>query len=189
MAKAVEIKQKNMAEQEYSLLGAILDKLITYLVKALMFAFKFTFYLCILFLQMIINIIQFCLDHIFKNYFEQWDYYIKRKEKQEKDLMQIEIIEDNKTYKHTYKMNRNKQYQDIYGQLEQVIGVAIEYDREIAINKEIAQDIFLKIDRLTQEAERNALEEGYKFCVDTNAKYQNRNIYLEYMREQILKGE
>lgn len=190
MAKAIEIKEKNVvAEEEYSLLGAVLDKLITYLTRALMFAFKFSFYLCMLFLQLIINVIQYCLDYVFENYFERWDYFIKRREDKERDLMQIEILEDNKTYKHMYKMNRNKQYQEIYEQLEQVIGSAIEYDREIAINKEVAQDVFLKIDRLTQEAERNALEEGYKFCIDTNAKYQNRNIYLEYMREQILKGE
>lgn len=189
MAKAIEIKEKNIAEQEYNLLGVILDKLITCLTKTLMFAFKFCFYICMLFLQLIVNVIQYCLDWIFENHFETWDYYIKRKERQEKDLMQIQIIEDNKTYKHMYKMNRNKQYQDIYEQLEQAIGPAIEFDREVSINKQIAQDVFLKIDKLTQEAERNALTEGYKFCFDTNGRYQNRDIYLEYMREQILKGE
>lgn len=190
MAKAIEIKEKDIViEQEYSLLGAVLDKLITYLVKALMFAFKFCFYICMLFLQLIINIIQHCLDHVFENYFEKWDYFVKRREFKQNELMQIQIIEDNKTYKHMYKMQKNKQYQDIYEQLEQVIGPAIQFDREITLNKEIAQDVFLKIDKLTQEAERNALTEGYVFCVDTNGKYQNRNIYLEYMREQILKGE
>ena len=84
-------------------------------------------------------------------------------------------------------MKRNKEYEAIYEELENYLSAAIEFDREIAINKEIARDIFLKIDKLTQNAERNAIEEGYKFCVDTNAKYQNRDIYLEYMREQILK--
>ena len=190
MAKAIEIKEKDITiEQEYSLLGVILDKIITYLTKALMFAFKFCFYICMLFLQLIINIIQYCLDLVFENYFERWDYFIKRREFKQNELMQIEILEDNKTYKHMYKMQRNKQYQQVYEQLEQAIGPAIEYDREVSINKEVARDIFLKIDKLTQEAERNALTEGYKFCFDTNGRYQNRDIYLEYMREQILKGE
>ena len=84
-------------------------------------------------------------------------------------------------------MKRNKEYEAIYEELENYLSAAIEYDREIAVNKEIAQDIFLKIDKLTQNAERNAIEEGYKFCTDTNGKYINRDIYLEYMREQILK--
>lgn len=173
--------------EKQSIANTVLDKILSCLIKAMLFAFKFSFYLCMLFLQLIINVIQYCLDWAFESYFERWDYFIKRRQDKENELLKIELIEDNKTYKHLYKMKRNKEYEAIYEELENYLSAAIEFDREIAINKEIARDIFLKIDKLTQNAERNAIEEGYKFCVDTNAKYQNRDIYLEYMREQILK--
>lgn len=173
--------------EKQSIVNTVLDKILSYLIKALLFAFKFGFYLCMLFLQLVIDVVQYCLNWVFQSYFEQWDYFIKRREDKERELLKIELIEDNKTYKHTYKMQKNKQYEAIYEELENYLSAAIEFDREIAINKEIAQDIFLKIDKLTQNAERNAVTEGYKFCIDTNGKYQNRDIYLEYIREQILK--
>lgn len=177
---------QNVIEKQ-SITNTVLDKILSCLIKAMLFAFKFSFYLCILLLQLIVDVVQYCLNWMFQNYFEQWDYFIKRREDKERELLKIEVLEDNKTYKHTYKMCRNKQYNSIYEELENYLSAAIEFDTEIAIDKKTAQDIFLKIDKLTQNAERNAIEEGYKFCTDTNGKYINRDIYLEYMREQILK--
>ena len=179
---------QNIVEKQ-SVTNIILDKILSCLIKAMLFAFKFSFYLCMLFLQLIINVIQYCLNWVFESYFERWDYYVRRREDKENELLKIEILEDNKTYKHLYKMSKNKQYETIYEELENYLGLAIEYDREIAIDKRTAQDIFLKIDKLTQNAERNAVQEGYKFCIDTNGKYINRDVYLEYMRERILRED
>ena len=75
--------------EKQSIANTVLDKILSCLIKAMLFAFKFSFYLCMLFLQLIINVIQYCLDWAFESYFERWDYFIKRRQDKENELLKI----------------------------------------------------------------------------------------------------
>ena len=53
----------------------------------------------------------------------------------------------------------------------------------------MAEDILKKINVLVFEAEKNALREGYKFSKETKYQLNEEDVYPNYIKDRVMRGE
>lgn len=145
--------------------------------KAMKFCIKFSLYLCIRFLQMVIDFISNLLD---------FDNFLKQDQQDtEESLLEVEVIEDGN--RHEYKLKRSKLYDSKYEDIEKLLKSTNGYD--VCIEKSMAEDILKKINVLVFEAEKNALKEGYKFSRETRHELDEEDVYTNYIKSRVMRGE
>lgn len=160
------------------------------LFKRLIKALKFSAYLIISFMELLIKIM--------KVLFNLNDYRPLRAITESKNSILNRIAEKNiKQYKvkfatehltrHTYEFDRsnlyNSTYKDIQGKLKEFA------DNGIAINQDIYRDILRKIDIITVEVEKKALQEGYSYASFTKYRLSDEEVFDDYIQYKVMRGE
>lgn len=149
--------------------------------KGICFCFKFSIYLIISFLQMIINIIYTLMD------FDNWGFLNRRNEVKEDRLLEVEVVENENTSKHEYVVKRSAKYNSMYEGIEGLLQV--DSGQQAVIDDMMAEDILKKIDIIVCESEKNALQQGYKFARETKYILNDGEVYESYIKSRVMRGE
>ena len=89
--------------------------------------------------------------------------------------------------RHEYNFQRTEEFLAQYSYLQKKLQKIA--DNEIIINTEIYRDIFKRISILIAEAENKALKEGYDYARRSHYQLYDDEIYENFMRDKVLKGE
>lgn len=89
--------------------------------------------------------------------------------------------------RHTYHFERSELYSNTYKYIQEKLKDFA--DNNITINQDIYKDILNKIDILTVEADKKALQEGYNYAKTTKYKLSNEEVYNDFLQYQIMRGE
>lgn len=152
--------------------------IIKLLYKGICFCLKFSIYLVLSFLQMIIDICYKLMD------FDNWSFLNARQEDDER-LLEIEV--DENSTRHEYKMKRSKEFKEKHDEIANLL--KIDSKREIIIDNTVSKDILQKIDIIVYESEKNALRKGYKFARETKCILEDEEIYSKYIESRVMRGE
>lgn len=161
------------------LFSTIMTLMMTLLFKGMCFCFKFSVYIIISFLQMVINLIYKLMD------FDNWDFLNKRNQVKEDRLLEVDVLEGSS--KHEYIVKRSAKYDSLYEGIEGLLQV--DSGQQAVIDNVIAEDILKKIDIIVYESEKNALQQGYKFARETKYILQDGEIYESYIKSRVMRGE
>lgn len=173
------MQEANMFDKEQN--NELFSKLMTLLLKGMCFCFKFSVYLVISFIQMIINIISTLMD------FENWDFLNKRRNFEDDKLLQVQVDESRNTSKHEYVVKRSKQYNKVHGEIENLL--SLNRNQQAVLDSYMAEDVLAKIDIVVYESEKNALKQGYKFARETKYILEDGEIYESYIKSRVMRGE
>ena len=89
--------------------------------------------------------------------------------------------------RHEYNFQRSEQFLAQYKYLQSELKRIS--DNKILINDDIYKDIFKRISILVAEAENKALREGYNHARNTRYKLYDDEIYNDFVKDRVLKGE
>ncbi|MGM9535942.1 MAG: hypothetical protein ACI3VR_11840 [Intestinibacter sp.] len=171
------MQQSDLIQEEKN--NSLFSICMTYVLKGICFCFKFSIYLAISFLQMLINIISSLMD------LENWDFLNRRNEIKEDRILEIEVLEGSS--KHEYVVKRSAAYNKMHEGIETLLQV--NSDQQAVIDNIVAEDILKKIDVIVYESEKNALQQGYKFARETKYILQDGEIYESYIKSRVMRGE
>lgn len=92
-----------------------------------------------------------------------------------------------KLTQHTYEFERSELFSSTYKDIQEKLKDFA--DNGVVINHDIYKDILNKIDILTIEADRKALQEGYRYAKVTKYKLQDNEVYSDFIQYKIMGGE
>lgn len=153
-----------------------LTVIIKLLYKGICFCLKFSIYLVLSFLQMIIDICYNLMD------FDNWSFLNAR---QDERLLEIEV--DENSTRHEYKVKRGKEFTQKHDEIAKLLKV--NSNSEVVIDNIISNDILQKVDIIVYESEKNALRQGYKFARETKCILEDGEIYSKYIESRVMRGE
>lgn len=157
----------------------LFSTIMTLLLKGMCFCFKFSVYIIISFLQMVINLIYKLMD------FDNWDFLNKRNQVKEDRLLEVDVLEGSS--KHEYVVKRSAKYDSLYEGIEGLLQV--DSGQQAVIDDVMAEDILKKIDIIVYESEKNALQQGYKFARETKYILNDGEVYESYIKSRVMRGE
>lgn len=160
------------------------------LLKLTLRILKFGLYACISFLELLLKILKVLLN--------MTEYYPLQPLTEAKNSFlnriaseQINKYEINysiaKLTKHTYEFERSELFSSTYKYIQEKLKDFS--DNNVAINENIYKDILTKIDILTVEADKKALQEGYNYAKLTKYKLSDNEVYNDFLQYNILRGE
>ena len=178
---------KEKPEQiEYSLYFELLKKLL----KGTMELLKCGLYVAISFIELIIKIIKvlFNLNDYkpFQSLIDIKDNLLNGRAEKQIDKYKVKFATEHLT-RHTYEFERSDLYNDTYKYIQEKLKAFA--DNNVAINQDIYRDILNKIDILTVEVEKKALQEGYSYASFTKYRLQDDDIFNDYIQYKIMRGE
>lgn len=161
------------------------------LLKLTIRALKLSLYICISFIEMFIKLLKalFGLNEDYrpfkavtdtKNTF--FNHIAQRNINQYKIQFASDILS-----RHEYNFEKSEQFLAQYKYLQDKLKDMAE--NKVLINEDIYRDIFKRISILVSEAENKALQEGYNHARKTRYRLYDQEIYEDYIRDKVLKGE
>lgn len=152
-------------------------------------ALQFVLYLCVTFIQLFINLIR----SLFLNEYEPFgpvketgNNFLDRIANKRINRYRIQFAAEHLS-RHEYNFQKSEQFLAQYKYLQDKLKDIS--DNQILINDEIYRDIFKRISILVSEAENKALQEGYNHARKTRYRLYDQEIYEDYIRDKVLKGE
>lgn len=171
-------------ESPYLVIGKAIGKLI-------LKVFKFSIYICIATLELIIKLIKALFN---LNEYNPLGFISEAREKALDDRAAKNINKERmrfateKLTRHTYEFERSEIYNLVYKEIQDKLKDFA--DNNVAINRDIYKDILNKIDILTVEVEKKALDEGYNYATFTKYRFSDEEeIYSNFIEYKIMKGE
>ena len=160
------------------------------LFKGLIKALKFSTYLVISFLELLIKIMKVLFNlndyRPLRAITEGKNSIIYRIADSNINQYRVKFVADNLS-RHEYNFQRSEQFLAQYSYLQKELQKIA--DNQIVINTDIYRDIFKRISILVAEAENKALKEGYNYARETKYKLYDNDIYNDYIRDKVLKGD
>lgn len=160
------------------------------LFKGLIKALKFSLYLVISFLELLIKIMKVLFNlndyRPLRAITEGKNSILNRIADSNINQYRVKFVAENLS-RHEYNFQRSDQFLAQYSYLQKELQKIA--DNEIVINTEIYRDIFKRISILVAEAENKALKEGYNYARETKYKLYDNDIYNDYIRDKVLKGD
>lgn len=161
------------------------------LLKLTIRALKLSLYICISFLEMFIKLIKalFGLNEDyrpFKAITDSKNSLLDRVANKKINQYKIQFASDILS-RHEYNFQRSDQFLAQYKYLQDKLKQIA--DNEINLNEDIYRDIFKRISILVSEAENKALQEGYNHARKTRYRLYDEEIYEDYIRDKVMKGE
>lgn len=162
------------------------------IIKSIMKLFRFNMYLAISFLELVIKL----LKALFRlNDYNPLGFISEAREKRldkraAKNINRERIrFATEKLTKHTYEFERSDLYSSTYKYIADKLKDFA--DNNVAINQDIYRDILAKIDVLTVEVERKALQEGYDYAAFTKYRFSDEveEVYDNFIEYKIMRGE
>lgn len=181
-----EIEQTTEKEIDYSRIVDFFKILIKLTIKVL----KFTLYLVISFLELFIKVIKVLFNineyKPFQGLVDIKDNILDDRAKKNISKERIKFATEKLT-RHTYEFERSDLYLNTYKDIQEKLKDFS--DNNVAINNDIYKDILAKIDVLTVEVEKKALQEGYNYAAFTKYRLSDEEVYEDFIEYKIMKGE
>ncbi|WP_455543857.1 hypothetical protein [Intestinibacter sp.] len=162
-----------------------LIKIIKFTLKVL----RFSLYLCVTVLEVFIKLLKrlFLKDYepfkeVSKKKVGLLDRIAQRNINKEKIKLASEYLA-----RHEYNFERSDQYLMQYKFLQEKLSDISK--NKVVLDTEIYRDIFKRVNILVSEAETKALEEGYKHAKRTHYKLKDQDIYEDFIKDKVLRGE
>lgn len=169
-------------ESPYVAVGRAIGKLIFKV-------FQFGLYLTVTFLELLIKL----LKAMFLRDFRPFNFILEAKEtaldnraKRNIDKYKIKFATEKLT-RHVYEFERSEIYNSTYKEIQDKLKDFS--DNNVAINHDIYKDILAKIDVLTVEVEKKALQEGYDYAAYTKYRLSDEEVYEDFIEYKIMRGE
>lgn len=161
------------------------------LLKLTIRALKLSLYICISFIEMFIKLLKalFGLNkdyRPFKAVTDTKNSFFNHIAQKNINQYRIQFASDILS-RHEYNFQRSEQFLAQYKYLQDKLKQIA--DNEINLNEDIYRDIFRRISILVSEAENKALQEGYNHARKTRYRLYDQEIYEDYIRDKVLKGE
>ena len=151
---------------------------------------KFGLYLVVTFIEMFIKL----LKTIFNlNDYKPFNFILKARDRALDDKVKKNINQERikfateKLTRHTYEFERSILYLNTYKYIQEKLKDFS--DNNVAINEDIYKDILAKIDVLTVEVEKKALQEGYSYASYTKYRLSDDEVYSDFIEYKIMRGE
>lgn len=174
MAKENEVMESNI----YIAIGKLFLK-----------ALQFSLYLCVTFIQLFINLIRI----LFLNEYEPFspvketgNNFLDKIANKRINRYRIQFAAEHLS-RHEYNFQKSEQFLAQYKYLQDKLKDIS--DNKVLINEDIYRDIFKRISILVSEAENKALQEGYNHARKTRYRLYDEEIYEDYIRDKVMKGE
>ena len=164
-------------------------KLIEIVIKLSIKLLKFSLYLCISFLELMIKIIKALFLNEYKPFGSVTDSknnILNRIARKEINKEKIKFSTEKLT-RHTYEFERSELYNNTYKSIQTKLKDFA--DNNVAINEDIYKDILANIDVLTVEVEKKALQEGYNYASYTKYKLSDNEVYSDFIEYKVMRGE
>ncbi len=183
-----ETEQATGKEIDYSYIVDFFKILIKLTIKVS----KFTLYLAISFLELFIRVIKVLFNlNDYKPFQKVTDIknnILDDRAKRNINQERIRFATERLT-RHTYEFERSNLYLNTYKDIQEKLKDFA--DNNVAINQDIYRDILAKIDVLTVEVERKALQEGYSYAAFTKYKFSDEieEVYDNFIEYKVMRGE
>ena len=165
-------------------------KILIEFAKLILKALRFSLYLALNFLQIFINV----LRSLFLNGYEPFGIVKKTgynilNRIADKNIRKERIrFATEQLTKHTYEFERSDLYSNTYKYIQSHLKDFA--DNNVSINYDIYKDILQKIDILTVEVEKKALQEGYNYAAFTKYRFSDEEeVYDNFIEYKIMRGE
>lgn len=151
---------------------------------------KFGTYVCISFLELLLRVIKVLLN---LTEYRPLQPLTEAKNNMLNNIASKKIQEYEQKYsiafltRHTYEFERSELYSNTYKYIQEHLKDFA--NNNVTINQDIYKDILTRIDILTVEADKKALQEGYHYAKLTKYKLSNEEVYEDYLKYQIMRGE
>ena len=159
------------------------------ILKLIFKSFKFGLYLFVTLLELFIKVIKilFLQDYQpFKKVVDSKNNFFNQIASKNINRYKIQFASEILA-RHEYNFQRSEQFLAQYKYLQDKLKEIS--NNEIKINDDIYKDIFKRISILVAEAENVALKEGYNHAKNTHYKLYDDEIYNDFVRDRVLKGE
>lgn len=160
------------------------------IVKLILRAFKFGLYVGISFLELILKALKVLFNLTeykpLQSLTESKNNFLNNIAAKEINKYKIKFAAEKLT-QHTYEFERSELFSSTYKYLQEKLKDFA--DNNVTINQDIYKDILNKIDILTVEADRKALQEGYKYAKVSKYKLQDNEVYSDFIQYKIMGGE
>ena len=160
-----------------------------FILRLIFKSFKFGLYLFVTLLELFIKVIKilFLQDYQpFKKVIDSKNNFFNQIASKNINRYKIQFASEILA-RHEYNFQRSEQFLAQYKYLQDKLKEIS--NNEIKINDDIYKDIFKRISILVAEAENVALKEGYNHAKNTNYKLYDDEIYNDFVRDRVLKGE
>lgn len=160
------------------------------IIKANLKVLKFSLYLCIGFLELIIKLI--------KVLFNLTDYKPFKAITDSKNSFLSNIAHDNINRekvkfasdfmcRHEYSFPRSDTFLNCYKEIQQRLKNIS--DNNIELNNALYRDTIKQINVLIVEAEKQALKQGYGYAKETKYKLDASTVYEEFIQNKVMQGD
>lgn len=163
--------------------------LIKAIIKAVFKLLKFSLYLVISFLEMLIKLIKvlFLNDYEpFGTVKETGNNFLNKIAKKEINKEKIRFTSDY-LGRHEFIFPRSDLFLNSYKEIQQRLKDISEHN--INLNNELYKDTIKQINCLIVEAEKQSLKLGYEYCRETKYKLDTSTVYDEFIQSKIMTGE
>ena len=160
------------------------------IIKATFKLLRFSLYLIISFLELMIKLLKVLFN---LNEYKPFRFISDARERILDDRAKKNINQERvrfateKLTRHTYEFERSELYNNIYKSIQAKLKDFA--DNNVAINEDIYKDILAKIDVLTVEVEKKALQEGYSYASYTKYRLSDEEVYEDFIEYKIMRGE
>lgn len=152
--------------------------------------FKFSFYLAISFLELLLKVLKVLFN---LTEYKPLQPITEGKNSFLNHIASEKIEEYEQKYsvafltRHTYQFERSELYSSTYKYIQEHLKDFA--DNGVVLNQDIYRDILTKIDILTVEADKKALQEGYNYAKTSKYKLSNEEVYNDFIEYKIMRGE
>lgn len=153
-------------------------------------ALKFSLYLCISFIELLIKIIKVLFNMTeykpFKSITDSKNSFLNRIAHDNINREKIRFATEYMC-RHEYSFQRSKEFNDCYKEIQSRLKDISE--NNIKLNTELYKDTIYQINILIVEAEKEAMKQSYAYAKQTRYKLDKEEVYDSYIQDKILKGE
>lgn len=160
------------------------------IIKLAIKLFKFSLYIVICILELVIKLLKALFN---LNEYKPFRFVSDARERILDDRAKKNINQERvrfateKLTRHVYEFERSDLYSNTYKYIQEKLKDFA--DNNVAINNDIYKDILAKIDVLTVEVEKKALQEGYSYAAYTKYRLSDEEVYEDFIEYKIMRGE
>lgn len=153
-------------------------------------AMKFSLYLVISFLELLIKIIKVLFNMTeykpFQSFTEGRNNFLNNIAQQEINRERVKFVTEYNC-KHEYIFPRTQEFNECYKEIQTRLKDISEHN--IELNRELYIDTIKRINALVVMAEREAMKESYAYAKKTKYKLDETEVYDSYILDKIMQGE
>ena len=184
--KQTYVLQEEQEEEQEVKIEVFYFELVKKIVRAAFMVLKFSLYLVISFLELLIKVIKGMFFSEYKPFKRFTDSKANFMDNMAKDYV-IKNTKPHAKTRHQYEFTRSELFARNYSKIDTMLKECAK--NGITINEDIYKDILKRIDIIIVEAEREALQEGYSYAAFTKYRLKDDEVFDDYIQYKIMRGE